>query len=183
MKNEYFRNFPAIEYNAKICRNIISRPRLKESLLSNPLSFYNYVVEGDLRPDQVANGYYNDPELMWLIFLANDIVDPYHQWPLTYSQFIDMLEAKYGSQEEAKAGIQHYENRTNGTTISKETYDLHTGGLTVRDLTNSITPTTYKAVTYYDYEDALNEDKRNLKLVDYRLAGKATKLLKSAMKD
>ena len=54
MKNEYFRNFPAIEYNAKICRNIISRPRLKESLLSNPLSFYNYVVEGDLRQGNVG---------------------------------------------------------------------------------------------------------------------------------
>tara|TARA_R100000951_G_scaffold91218_1_gene79544 strand:+ start:795 stop:1343 length:549 start_codon:yes stop_codon:yes gene_type:complete len=181
--NEYFRNFPRIEYNAKICRNILSRPRLKESLLNSPLSFYNYVIEDDARPDQVAAGYYNDPEMMWLIFLANDIIDPYHQWPLTYSQFIEMLVNKYGSQEQAKADIKHYQHRTKDTIISKETYELHTGGLTLRDITNDITSSTYKPVTCYEYEDELNTAKRTIRLVDYRLASKAGKLLKSAMKD
>ncbi len=184
MSGEYFRNFPSIEYNAKICRNIISRPRLKESILSNPMSFYSYVIEGDMRPDQVANGYYNDPEMMWLIFLANDIIDPYYQWPLPYNQFIQMLANKYGSQEEAKAKIAHYENRTTGTIISKETFDLHTATtIVIRDLTNPISLTTYKPVTAYEHEDYLNEAKRDIKLVDYRIASKATKLLKAAMKD
>lgn len=184
MSMEYFRNFPRIEYNAKVCRNIISRPRLKESILSNPLSFYTYVIEDDMRPDQVASSYYNDPELMWLIFLANDIIDPYHQWPLSYKQFIEMLVNKYGTIEQAKSTILHYEHRTNGTIISKETYDLHTATtIVIRDLTNPITSSTYKPITVYEYEDALNEAKREIKLVDYRLSGKAAKLLKQAMKD
>ena len=184
MSMEYFKNFPRIEYNTKICRNIISRPRLKESILSNPLSFYNYVIEDDMRPDQVASAYYNDPELMWLIFLANDIIDPYHQWPLSYSQFIENLKNKYGTVEVAKSTILHYEHRTKGTIISKDTYDLHTATtVVIRDLTNAINSSTYKPVTVYEHEDQLNESKREIKLVDYRLSGRAAKLLKNAMKD
>ena len=101
----YFRHFPIIEYGTKIARNIIARPRLKESILNNPLAFYKYVVENDFRPDQVASNYYDDPEMVWLVFLANDIVDPYHQWPLTNSQFNESMKAKYGSLETARSKI------------------------------------------------------------------------------
>lgn len=170
----YFKNFPIIEYNAKIARNIIARPRLKESILSNPLAFYDYVIEHDMRPDQVAAGYYNDPSLLWLIFLANDIVDPYYQWPLTQEQFRRHLIAKYGSVETAQSTILHYKHKTKNQIISKDTYTLN-------GTFGKIQAADYTPVYAYTYEDDLNESKRTIKLVDYRLASKAAKMLKSAM--
>ena len=170
----YFKNFPIIEYNAKIARNIIARPRLKESILSNPLAFYDYVIEHDMRPDQVAAGYYKDPSLLWLIFLANDIVDPYYEWPLTQEQFRRHLIAKYGSVEEAQSKILHYKHKTNGTIISTDTYTLN-------GTFGKIQASQYTQVYAYTFEDEANDAKRQIKLVDYRLASQAAKQLKSAM--
>lgn len=188
----YFRHFPIIEYGSKVARNIIARPRLKESILNNPLAFYKYVIEHDMRPDQVAARYYDDPELVWLIFLANDIVDPYHQWPLTQSQFDDLMAEKYGSLETARSTILHYKqvdpaknNEETGTTISKETYELHTGGTVpvLTGVTKQVTPSTYLPVYAYNYEEELNDAKREIRLVDYRMANKAAELLRKAMNE
>ena len=186
----YFRHFPIIQYGTKIARNIIARPRLKEQILNNPLSFYDYVIEHDQRPDQVASNYYEDPELVWLIFLANDIVDPYYQWPLTQSQFYDHLKEKYGSLEEAKSKILHYKQvdsngNATGTKISKETYDLHIAGTvaTLAGVTKAVSVSNYKPVYAYDYEDEVNEAKRTIRLVDYRLSEKAANILRKAMNE
>ena len=189
----YFRHFPIIEYNTKIARNIIARPRLKESILNNPLAFYEYVVENDMRPDQVASYYYDDPEMIWLVFIANDIVDPYYQWPLSNSQFDAHMAEKYGTLETARAKIIHYKqvnpNRNNeptGTIISKETYDLHVTEGTVTTLagvTKEVRFENYKPVYAYDHELELNEEKRQIRLVDYRMAGRASELLRKAMNE
>ena len=188
----YFRHFPIIEYGSKVARNIIARPRLKESILNNPLAFYKYVITDDQRPDQVASRYYEDAELVWLVFLANDIVDPYHQWPLTQSQFDDLMAEKYGSLSEARSKILHYKqvdpaknNEPTGTTISKETYDLHIAGTvaTLAGVTKAVTASTYKPVYAYNYEEELNDAKREIRLVDYRMANEAANLLRKAMNE
>ena len=123
-------------------------------------------------------------------FLANDIVDPYHQWPLTNSQFNESMKAKYGSLETARSKILHYKqvnpaknNEPTGTTISKETYDLHTGGTVgvLPGITKAVNAANYKPVYAYDYEQELNDAKREIRLVDYRMANKATELLRKAM--
>ena len=83
----YFSDFPQIEYQGKIARTVMAKPKIAESLLSNPAAIYSYTVTNDLRPDQVAHLYYGDWELLWLIFLANNIVDPYYGWPLSQNTF------------------------------------------------------------------------------------------------
>ena len=55
----------------------MARPKIKDRLLSNPNVFYDYVIHDDLRPDQVAYLYYDDPQMLWLIFLANNITSYY----------------------------------------------------------------------------------------------------------
>ena len=40
----YFSDFPQIEYQAKIARSIMARPRIASSLLSNPAAIYSYTV-------------------------------------------------------------------------------------------------------------------------------------------
>ena len=130
----YFSDFPQIEYQAKIARSIMARPRIASSLLSNPAAIYSYTVNNDLRPDQVAHLYYGDSELLWLIFLANNIVDPYYGWPLTQNVFEDFIISKYGSIATAKSTIKHYRYQEKDTKtsekfttieqVSKETFDL-----------------------------------------------------------
>ena len=180
----YFANFPQIEYQGKIARNLMARPKIAESLLNNPNAFYDYEIKNDLRPDQVASRYYNDPHLVWLIFLANNITDPYYEWPLNQNQFADFLISKYGSVAAAQAKILHYQKRVggiasnsrdpNGTIITKETFDLESSF-------NNINEAGYAPVYAYDYEDELNEAKRKIKLIDSSLASAAKQLLREVM--
>ena len=186
----YFSDFPQIEYQAKIARSIMARPRIASSLLSNPAAVYSYTVNNDLRPDQVAHLYYGDSELLWLIFLANNIVDPYYGWPLTQNTFQDFIISKYGSIATAKSTIKHYryQEKDKATDeiwktkeiITKETYDLNGTFGTLRNITNAQLQR-YQAVTAFIYEEELNESKRVIKVIDRRLAGNAKQILRETM--
>lgn len=186
----YFSDFPQIEYQAKIARSIMARPRIASSLLSNPAAIYSYTVNNDLRPDQVAHLYYGDSELLWLIFLANNIVDPYYGWPLTQNTFQDFIISKYGSIATAKSTIKHYryqekdkatdERWKTKEIITKETYDLNGTFGTLRNITNAQLQR-YQAVTAFIYEEELNESKRVIKVIDRRLAGNAKQILRETM--
>ena len=186
----YFSDFPQIEYQAKIARSIMARPRIASSLLSNPAAIYSYTVNNDLRPDQVAHLYYGDSELLWLIFLANNIVDPYYGWPLTQNAFQDFIISKYGSIATAKTTIKHYryqekdkatdERWKTKEIITKETYDLNGTFGTLRNITDAQLQR-YQAVTAFIYEEELNESKRVIKVIDRRLAGNAKQVLRETM--
>ena len=38
-----------------------------------------YIPEG-VRPDNVAQQFYGDPELDWIVLISNNITDIYSQW-------------------------------------------------------------------------------------------------------
>ena len=170
----YFNNLPTIEYGTKVARNLITRPKIKEFILGNPNVIYDYVIKDGERPDVIANAYYGDSNFVWLIFLANNIVDPYYDWPLTQEQFKDFIIDKYGSVETAKNTIKHYKHKTKGTLITKETYDLNATML-------KIVASDYQSVDVYKFEDEANEAKRSIKLIDARLATSAFAKLREAM--
>jgi hypothetical protein len=170
----YFNNLPTIEYGTKVARNLITRPKIKEFILGNPNVIYDYVIKDGERPDIIANAYYGDSNFVWLIFLANNIVDPYYDWPLTQEQFKDFIIDKYGSVETAKSTIKHYKHKTKGTLITKETYDLNATML-------KIVASDYQSIDVYKFEDEANEAKRSIKLIDARLATSAFAKLREAM--
>tara|TARA_B100000575_G_scaffold51389_1_gene38086 strand:- start:2449 stop:3006 length:558 start_codon:yes stop_codon:yes gene_type:complete len=176
----YFANIPSIEYATKIARNLITRPIIKNKILNNPNIIYDYVVKDGERPDIIANAYYGNVNYTWLIFLANDIVDPYYDWPLTSEQLNNLVIDKYGSIEAAQdttstTNIVHYKHNTKGTIISKDTFDT---GL---QSWSKIVQGQYTAVRQYDFEVEKNEAKRSIKLVDNRVSGSAFELLREAM--
>tara|TARA_B100001113_G_C21114992_1_gene624960 strand:+ start:1135 stop:1671 length:537 start_codon:yes stop_codon:yes gene_type:complete len=172
-KQGYFSDFPTVEYQGKIARNIISRPKIKDHIIGQPTNFYDYTIEDGMRPDQVASYYYGSSEFVWLIFLANEIVDPFYSWPLTQNQLNDFLRDKYGSISAAQALILHYKHNTKGHIISKDTYDL--GSI------SNIVAGQYSPVYAYNHEIEKNEAKRDIKLIDKRLASTAFAKLKEVM--
>ena len=170
----YFSDFPQIEYQSKIARSLMARPKIRETLLSNPNAIYDYTIDNDLRPDQVAHLYYGDSELLWLIFLANNTVDPYCDWPLTQNQFNDFIIDKYGSVAAAQSKIVHYKHNTKGTIVTKETFDLN-------GTFDHIVAGQFTAVDAFTHEEELNEAKRTIKIIDRRLADEAKTVLRETM--
>lgn len=95
---EYFEKFPIINYNGKNMRDLTRRVNVLKKSLTDPYVFLPYTVEDDMRPEDIAYYYYGSTEYTWLVYLANDIIDPYHQWPLSQEKFDSYLINKYTQQ-------------------------------------------------------------------------------------
>jgi hypothetical protein len=107
----YFEKFPVINYNGYRALDLISNAKLVERFINNPYVYYPYQVNDEQRPDVIASQYYDDPYYTWMIYYANKVVDPYHDWNLSYDEFNAFIASKYGSTEQAQKKIAFY--RTN----------------------------------------------------------------------
>ena len=144
--------------------------KLQEILADRTTVLYQHYVQDGERPDVIAKKAYDDSSLDWIIFLTNNIVDPRWDWPLPQIDFQKYVISKYGSISAAQAQNHHYEfiaqeltkvSRDGVMTITPEIkYEI--------DLTtyNATTPTKRRAVDSFTYEDRLNEDKRNIKILN-----------------
>ena len=148
MAKPYFSQVPNLDYvdrtpgektisAYKTVKNLFKRAKLREDIFSDLTYFTKYQIIGDERPDNVAEKFYDDPTLDWVILLANNITNIQTEWPLRENSFNNFLIDKYGS-EVGISSTHHYEctgvKDTLGVVIAPE-------GLTIdKDFT----------VTYYD---------------------------------
>ena len=112
---------------------------------------------------------YNDSSLDWLILLSNNIINIQTEWPLHQDDFEVAIIAKYGSFE-ALYEVHHYETtevkNSRGVVIVPaglrvgpsyiaDYYDYYLG---LQIVTNNISV----PVTNYEYEEKIENDKRNI---------------------
>lgn len=96
------------EYDA--VTNILFRVGIiKEVMENNVNAYYYYAVRDEERPEVLAERVYGDPEAHWIILYANNIYDPYYDWPMDSRTFEKYIIDKYGSVEWAKTNWHHYE--------------------------------------------------------------------------
>lgn len=121
----YFTKYPVIPYNGSLAINILARVKFTEAAKKAGAVFYPYSVSDGERPDIIAANYYDDPRYSWVIYLANDIIDPYHDWILTEKEFRDYIIKKYGSIDKAYREIAYWEDNwyADETTLSISAYN------------------------------------------------------------
>lgn len=176
----YFRQVPNFDYISRTAdakniseyitvKNLFKKGKLREDIFSNLSFFTKYKIVGDDRPDNVAFDVYGDETLDWLVLLCNNILNIQTEWPLPQESFENFLLNKYGSQE-GLLQIHHYETikvtDSSGITIVPEgiqvpsnyTVEYYDSGLgQYVNRSNIITE-----ITNYDYENQIEEDKRNI---------------------
>jgi hypothetical protein len=161
----YFNAIPKIQYdsmntgNPKIVTNLLRRVAVRAKVRTNTLLFDTYDVKEGETPEIIAHKLYDDPELHWIVLLVNDVTDRYHQWPMNYSQFYQYIADKYDNID----GVHHYElAQSSGNTDTKiEVYNnsaLYTGD---GDSYSNAT-----VITNREYEEAQQETKRQIRLLD-----------------
>ena len=69
--------------------------KLSDNLLTNPYLFLPYTIQHDDRPEDIAYYYYGDVDKVWLVYLANDIIDPYTDWIQTDTNLEKTVRKKY----------------------------------------------------------------------------------------
>jgi len=189
--------------------NIIARFGFEKELKENQSAYYKYVVKDSDTPEIIADKFYDNPERHWMVLLFNDIIDPQYDWPLQYSQFISFVNQKYSANGAANTTVQtglEWAQDTNnikeyfkvvtrtssdGTQIieklqvdantyanvgsSQTSYSLADG----TTITESISTETK---TWYDYENEVNEAKREIKLLKKEFIPEVEKEFKRVIK-
>ena len=183
--SSYFSEVPNFEYvsrlpDAKISdyitvKNFFKRGFLREDIFQNLSFFTKYSITGNDRPDNVAFEVYNDSTLDWLVLMSNNIVNIQNEWPISNADFDEIMLEKYGSYDTLFSGIHHYE-----TLEVKDARDVRivNAGLKVESdysvtffderAGQMVTVTPTIPVTNYQYEQKVNEDKRNIYLLQPR---------------
>tara|TARA_R100001509_G_scaffold49888_1_gene27246 strand:+ start:1726 stop:2241 length:516 start_codon:yes stop_codon:yes gene_type:complete len=150
----YFENFPLYQYDVSdtetktLITDIVRRVNLKSNVKANTLVFDTYDVRDGEQPDTVAFRYYGDTKLHWIIVTVNNITSRY-DWPLDQVALSQFVNDKYSN---PNATHHHEINATSGDTTRKLIVSSDTDGAT--------------AVTNYEHEQTLNDNKRRIRLLD-----------------
>jgi len=119
MTKPYFRQVPNFDYVSRNpgetyiseyipVKNLFKRGKLREDIFGNLSFFEKYSIVGDERPDNVANKFYGDSTLDWVVLLSNNILNIQSEWPIEQNAFDKILLEKYGSYDNLYE-IHHYE--------------------------------------------------------------------------
>ena len=177
--NSYFRQLPDLNYPSlandrnsvydyQIVKNLFKRAVMRDDIFDDVTSFTKYSVVGDERPDQVANTFYNDSGLDWVILTTNNIVHVRDEWPMGSQDFLTYLNTKYTSEE--ISNIHHYETKiirdSNGKLIQPKGLTVpENHSITFLDNGTLRTETEVTSFTFLENETKLNDDKRNINIL------------------
>jgi len=189
MTRPYFENVPDFEYVTRasepknisdytIVKNLFKRGKLRQEIFGNLNFFTKYSIIGDERPDNVAYEIYNDETLDWVILLSNNILSIRTEWPLPQSGFDRFLITKYkvGSESDENTYnriynvVHHHESpeikNTLGITVLPKGLQIpqdfsltyYDAGLREEVIKSNIAI----PITNYEYENKIQEEKRNI---------------------
>ena len=181
MANPYFNNLPDFLYvnrtvdgrnnnDYSVVKNLFKRAKLRDDIYQNVTFFDKFIIDGDDRPDNVADKIYNDPTLDWVVLISNNILNVQSEWPMSQIDFNTYVTEKYENETVLYSGIHHYKSRevktTDGSIIipsgervsiaqSVSYYD-DASGQHVRETDIAI------PVTNFEFENDLNNKKREI---------------------
>ena len=181
--SNYFSYIPDLEYVSRLpdskigdyirVKNLFRKGKLREDIFQDLTVFQKYSIKGNDRPDNVAFEVYGDSKLDWVVLMSNNILNIQTEWPLPQTDFDRFVLDKYGDYNTLYNGVHHYETEevenSQGVVIvpkglqvdssySISFYDYLTGEQVTTG--NLATP-----ITNYEYEEKVENDKRNIFLL------------------
>jgi len=179
----FFEKFPLFQYtlddgaSAQTLPDILRRIKISEELKKNNSFFDQYDIKDGETPEIVAQNWYGDSNLHWIILLSNDIIDPRFDWPMSYYNLVEFCKGKYGPANINK--LHHYVNLNeyivngyrslsslstpnNPVTISLQASTLNTQVNLV--MQNFPTGQLYP-ITNFMFETVENEKKRRINII------------------
>ena len=179
----FFEKFPLLPYTLdnkktfQLVPDILRRIKLSSEITQSGTFFDQYDVKDGETPEIVAQNWYGDSNLHWVILLSNDIIDPRFDWPMSYNNLVEFCNGKYGAVNINK--LHHYVNLNeyiingyrnlsssstpnNPVSISLQSSTLNTQVNLV--MQNFPTGQLYP-ISNFMYEDLENEKKRRINII------------------
>ena len=176
----YFRELPNLLYQSFLpdktssldyteVKNLFRRVKLRDDLQNVFTLFDKYEIPDGFRPENVAEEFYGNDELDWVVILTAGIVNIRNEWPLNSRDIFDYSFEKYGDDLNATRFFETKEVKNSSGTI------LLNKGIVVdsdfefnyyEDTTNkyiNVKGTSVRTgISNYEYETRLNDEKRSI---------------------
>ena len=168
----YFNQFPTIAYDVtgdgttSEIKDILIRVKVRDYIKNNRSWFAKYIIAGDTTPDMVAFDVYGKTAYHWVVLLFNQITNPYYDWPLKRKDFYAFINNKYSS----PSAVHHYEiSQQSGNTNVKIKVESTVAGAA--------------EVTNQEYEEALQQNKREIRILKPEYLGQFTTEFKDLVEE
>tara|TARA_B100000676_G_scaffold260694_1_gene270549 strand:+ start:319 stop:972 length:654 start_codon:yes stop_codon:yes gene_type:complete len=177
--SNYFSVVPDFEYVSRLpdanisdyinVKNFFKRITLKQDIYQDLSFFTKYKVEGDDRPDNVAFKEYGRSDLDWIVLTSNNILNIQSEWPMPQFEFDKYLIEKYGTYDNLN-NTHHHEttelkNNDDVIIVQKGLRVESNYSITYYENSGMVTQSPVVEVTNYQYEEQLNDSKRNIFLL------------------
>jgi hypothetical protein len=115
----YFRELPNVDYQSFLSdslssqsylrvKNLFRRNKLRDDLSGVFTIFNKYEIPEGSRPELVAEEFYGDAELDWVVLMTAGIINVRDEWPLSNYHLYKYAEEKHGT---ALNDVHHYETK------------------------------------------------------------------------
>jgi len=188
--SNYFSYFPTIDHDltnvgqtvelTNVLRRFIVRPDVQE----RSDVFYDYNIQAGDRPDTIAEKYYGDPKLAWVVLLFNKIYDVNFDWALFNQDFDNYIKGKYGSIPQSQSEVHEYRQILNEAEVKFDGTKIPERYVVVDQTTyNTLSPTERRTIYKYDYEIEENEKRREIRILDKRFLDKVRDEVEIILRD
>lgn len=194
---KYFRYFPKTKHTDQNVVDITKRAKFLETIAQNPNVYLPYTIRDGETADEISYLFYGTVDYTWMIYLANNIIDPYKDWPMRENEFVEYIADKYKDEYEESTGnteytkydviawtqnadiddnILFYRSHDDATiTVSAETMDR------AATFDDDFEAGDWYAVRIYTAEEEANDDKRTIQLINDIYAEQVAKEFESLM--
>ena len=159
----YFSYFDKGYYDLKgdgtntLLTDLFTRIKIRDKAFDVATLYDKYDVVSGERPEDIAYKHFGNTQYHWVILLTNNITDRFYGWPLSNQEFESFITSKYDNPE----AIHHYEKvQSSGRTTGQGPADYS------HLIECQSTDVGAQAVSNREYEDRIQDEKRQIKLLD-----------------
>ena len=193
----FFRELPNVEFLSPLAdrnssldyikvKNLFRRVKVRDDLKKYFTIFDRVTVKDGARPDQIADIVYGNAELDWVVLITAGIINVNNEWPLSSYELYNYSLEKYGALLNATKHYETIEIRDQKNRLILPKGKIVDSDFSIPNPNNPLTDLTGNAirigVSYYEYETRLNENKRELDLLNPRYLDQFLKDMRKIMK-
>lgn len=143
--------------NKKLLTDLFTRIKIRDKAFDVATLYDKYDVPSGHKPEDIAYRHFGNSQYHWVILLTNNITDRYYGWPLSEQEFEEYINNKYDNAE----AVHHYEKvQSSGRTTGQGPADYS------HLIECQSTDVGAQSISNRQYEDRLQDEKRQIKLLD-----------------
>ena len=169
-----FNTLPNLYYNIQTSptdvkllatKNLWRRSEIVKEFKNSLTLFNEYIINNGEKPEIIANRLYKNPFYTWTLFVANDIVNYYEQWPRSSRQLAEYVTAKYDNPQATKHYVTTEVKQGNNIIVPAGKVVPQNYSISYYNGSTTVTANPTVSITNYQYEEQLNSEKEKIQVI------------------